>query len=178
VIYVSVDVEADGPAPGLFSMLSVGAVVVEPSLDRAFYAELRPLDGARSNPDALKASGLTREQVAHFVPAAGTMARFDEWVRLVGSRERVLFVSDNAGFDWQLVNYYFHRFVGRNPFGFSPLSLTSLYKGFARDVRANFRPLRRTRHTHNALDDAKGNAEALLALVAQGLRGSGLEVRP
>jgi hypothetical protein len=87
-------------------------------------------------------------------------------------------VSDNAGFDWQFVNYYFHRFVGRNPFGFSPLSLTSLYKGFARDMRACFRRLRRTRHTHNALDDARGNAEALLALVEQGLRGSGLEVRP
>ena len=36
------------------------------------------------------------------------------------------------------------------------------YKGLQKDTFANFKHLRRTRHTHNPVDDAMGNAEALL----------------
>jgi hypothetical protein len=42
--------------------------------------------------------------------------------------------------------------------------LGSLYKGLEKDCFKNFKHLRKTAHTHNALDDAKGNAEALLHL--------------
>ena len=72
----------------------------------------------------------------------------------------MLFISDNNGFDWQFVNYYFHHFLGRNPFGHSSTNLGSLYKGMQRDTKVNFKHLRRTRHTHHPVDDAKGNAEA------------------
>jgi len=30
---------------------------------------------------------------------------------------RLLFISDNDGFDWQFVNWYFWHFLGQNPFG-------------------------------------------------------------
>jgi hypothetical protein len=33
-----------------------------------------------------------------------------------------------------------------------------------KDMSKNFKFLRKTRHTHNPVDDAVGNAEALLAL--------------
>jgi hypothetical protein len=75
-----------------------------------------------------------------------------------------MFVSDNNGYDWQFINWYFHHFTGANPFGFSSTNLGSLYKGIVRDVTQNFKHLRRTRHTHHPVDDAKGNAEALLAI--------------
>lgn len=74
------------------------------------------------------------------------------------------FVADNNGFDWQFINYYFHRFCGDNPFGFSSTNLGSLYKGMVKDVFKNFKHLRRTKHDHHPVNDAKGNAEAMLAL--------------
>lgn len=64
-------------------------------------------------------------------------------------------------------NWYFHRFTGVNPFGHSSMNLDSLYKGLIRNLRQNFKHLRRTRHTHNPLDDAMGNAEAMLQLMQE-----------
>jgi hypothetical protein len=74
------------------------------------------------------------------------------------------FVSDNNAFDWQFINWYFHHFLSENPFGYSSTNLGSLYKGLVKDMRQNFKHLRKTRHTHNPVDDARGNAEALLQI--------------
>jgi len=68
------------------------------------------------------------------------------------------------GFDWQFINWYFHHFLGSNPFGFSSTNLGSLYKGMEKDTFVNFKHLRKTKHTHNSVDDARGNAEALLPM--------------
>ena len=75
---------------------------------------------------------------------------------------RKIFIADNNGFDWQFINWYFHHFLGENPFGFSSQNLGSLYKGLVKDVTKNFKHLRKTAHTHDPVDDALGNAEALL----------------
>jgi hypothetical protein len=68
-----------------------------------------------------------------------------------------MFVADNNGFDWQFINWHF---LGRNSFGFSSMNLGSLYKGLMKDTFANFKHLRKRRHTHHPVDDAMGNAEA------------------
>jgi hypothetical protein len=73
-----------------------------------------------------------------------------------------MFVSDNNGFDWQFINWYFHELTGANPFGHSSTNLGSLYKGVVKDTSKNFKHLRRAKHTHHPVDDARGNAEALL----------------
>ncbi len=44
------------------------------------------------------------------------------------------------------------------------MNLGSLYKGMVKDASQNFKHLRRTSHTHHPVDDARGNAEALLML--------------
>ena len=62
------------------------------------------------------------------------------------------------------VCWYFHHFTGKNPFGHSSQNLGSLYKGIVKDMFKNFKHLRVTKHTHNPVDDAKGNAEALLRI--------------
>ena len=41
--YIMVDIEADGPIPGDYSMVSFGAVIVEPGLQRTFYGQLKPI---------------------------------------------------------------------------------------------------------------------------------------
>lgn len=166
--YVMVDIEADGPIPGDFSMVSLGAVIVEPALSRTFYGQLEPIS-ERWDPQALAVSGHTREETLAFDEPEGVMRRFAQWVT-AECPERRIFIADNNGFDWQFVNWYFHHFLGSNPFGFSSQNLGSLYKGFVRDTRKSFKHLRKTKHTHHPVDDAKGNAEALLAMREQGLR--------
>jgi len=89
------------------------------------------------------------------------MAEFAAWLSALRSK-RLLFVSDNNGFDWQFINWYFHHFLQKNPLGFSSQNLGSLYKGLVKDTFASFKHLRRTAHTHHPVDDARCNAEALL----------------
>ena len=43
--------------------------------------------------------------------------------------QKVIFVGLNAPFDWSFINYYFHRYLGRNPFGHSALDIKSFYMG-------------------------------------------------
>jgi hypothetical protein len=158
--YVMVDIEADGPIPGDYSMICLGAVIVEPTLSRTFYGKLRPIS-EQWIPDALEVSGFTRDETLAFDDPKTVMTSFDRWVA-DNANKRPLFISDNNGFDWQFVNWYFHHFLGKNRFGFSSQNLGSLYKGLVKDTFQNFKHLRKTRHSHHPVDDARGNAEALL----------------
>ena len=158
--YIMVDIEADGPIPGDYSMIALGAVVVEPALSRTFYGTLKPIS-AQWLPEALQVSGYRREETLSFDEPARVMARWNNWLR-DQVQDRPLFISDNNGFDWQFVNWYFHHFLGKNPFGYSSTNLGSLYKGLMKDTFVNFKHLRKTQHTHHPVDDALGNAEALL----------------
>jgi len=157
-----VDIEADGPIPGDYSMIALGAVVVEESLNRTFYGKLRPIS-ENWVPEALAVSGFTREETLEFEDPEKVMKDFGSW--LVNLDSRPMFVADNNGFDWMFICWYFHHFIGNNPFGFSSTNLGSLYKGCVRNMKKNFKHLRKTTHTHNPVDDAKGNAEAFLIIM-------------
>ena len=161
--YVMVDVEADGPIPGDYSMVCFGAVVVEPSLSRTFYGKLHPIS-ERWIPEALAVSGFSRAETLTFDDPPEVMASFDRWVQK-NSTGKPMFISDNSGFDWQYINWYFHHFLGANPFGHSSTNLGSFYKGVVRNVFQNFKHLRITKHTHDPVDDAMGNAEAFLEII-------------
>lgn len=158
--YVMVDIEADGPIPGDYSMICFGAIIVEPGLARTFYGRLRPIS-EHWVPEALKVSGFSREDTLGFDDPKEIMAGFDRWLKEQAGK-RLFFVSDNNGFDWQFINWYFHHFLHKNPFGFSSMNLGSLYKGLVKDTHQTFKHLRKTRHSHHPVDDARGNAEALL----------------
>ena len=166
--YVMVDIESDGPIPGDYSMICFGAVIVEPGLERTFYGRLRPISDTYI-PHSLAISGFSREQCLEFNDPQDFMYSCDKWLKLHSS-SRCLFISDNNGFDWQFINWYFHHFTGSNPFGFSSTNLGSLYKGMRKDTFVNFKHLRRTKHTHDPVDDARGNAEALLQMKDMGLK--------
>jgi hypothetical protein len=166
--YVMVDIESDGPIPGDYSMICFGAVIVEPELNRTFHGKLKPIS-EQFIPDALAVSGFTREECLAFDDPKQVMEQFREWLAS-NSKGRMMFVSDNNGFDWQFINWYFHHFIGTNPFGFSSTNLGSLYKGMQKDTFVNFKHLRKTKHTHDPVDDARGNAEALLQMKEMGLK--------
>ena len=158
---VVVDVEADGPVPGLYSMVCLGAVEVREGLENTFYGETAPLDGAKYDKTALGISGFSRAEHEKFDLAFDTIHHFYAWIQGV---EKPVFVSDNLAFDWQWVNYYFHLFVGTNPFGWSGRRIGDIYAGYKGDMKASWKHLRKTKHTHDPVDDAMGNAEALLAM--------------
>jgi DNA polymerase III epsilon subunit-like protein len=160
--YFMVDIEADGPIPGDYSMISLGVIIVEPSLKRTFYGQLRPIS---SNwvPEALAISGFSRAETLAFDEPKQVMQDLRDWI-VQENTGHPIFISDNKGFDWQFINWYFHHFTGANPFGFTSTHLGSLYKGVVKDMRASFKHLRKTRHTHHPLDDARGNAEAMLQI--------------
>lgn len=163
--YVMVDVEADGPTPGDYSMISFGAIVVEPSLSKTFYGQLKPIS-ERWESEALKVSGFTRVQTMEFETPRMVMEMFDQWLS-TNTKGKNIFISDNNGFDWQFINWYFHHFLRKNPFGHSSMNLGSFYKGLVKDTFKSFKHLRKTQHTHHPVDDAKGNAEAFLELIKQ-----------
>jgi hypothetical protein len=164
--FVMVDVESDGPIPGDYSMICFGAVVVDDTLKKTFYARLCPIS-EKWIPEALAVSGFTREQTVRFDPPFQAMHDFSAWLKSNCSGGRPMFISDNNGYDWQFINWYFHQFLGENPFGHSSTNLGSLYKGVVRDFSKYFKHLRRTAHTHNPVDDARGNAEAFLEIIRE-----------
>lgn len=160
---IIVDVEADGPVPGLYSMVSFGAVILSENLDKTFYAQCRPIVGADWNPDALEVAGHTREETLTFPDPKIAMENFAKWIEN-NSKGRPIFWADNNGFDFAMINYYFWAYYGSNPFGWSSQNINSLYKGITRDLYCSFKHLRKTKHTHHPVDDAMGNAEALIAM--------------
>lgn len=162
-LYV-VDVEADGPCPGLYSMVQIGIVKVTDELDTTFVRTLRPITD-QYNPEALNAIGLTRDETMTYDDPLQVMNDMLTFINET-NKDRATFLSDNNGFDWQFVNYYCHRYLGENPFGFSSRRIGDFYAGLKRDWRAGskWKSLKITKHTHDALDDAKGNAEAMLAI--------------
>jgi len=166
--YVMVDVESDGPIPGDYSMVCFGAVLVREGLDKVFYGRLRPVSD-RWVPEALAVSGFTREETLTFEDPKQVMESFARWLQL-HTKGRVFFISDNSGFDWSFISWYFWHFTGANPFGHTSTNLGSLYKGMVKDTFQNFKHLRKTEPTHNPLDDALGNAEALLEMKKMGLK--------
>lgn len=169
--YIVVDVEADGEIPQKYSMVSFGAVIVEPTLSKTFYGEVGPISN-NWKPDALAISGFSRDQHMGFGDPTKVMQQFHDWI-IANSIGKPTFISDNLAFDWQWINWYFHNFIGKNPFGFSGRRIGDLYCGMKMDsgLNSEWKKLyRKTKHTHHPVDDAKGNAEALLAFKKNGLR--------
>jgi len=172
--YISVDVETAGPNPGRYSLLSIGAcLVTDPR--RAFYVELQPVSDD-ALPEALAVSGLSLEElVERGLPPSEALARFEGWLaEEIPSEQQPVFVAFNAPFDWMFVSDYFHRFLGRNPFGHSALDMKAFYMGLT-GVRWSetgmghvaARYLGGRTLTHHALHDAQDQAELFQKMMAE-----------
>ena len=162
-----VDVEANGPIPGDYSMTEIGVIRMDRDLVNAptFHGKLRPLADAGHQPSAYEVVGYDHDHAMTFDDPKDTMWALDRWLSDHNKSNRPMFISDNNGFDAMFVAWYFWHFIGHNPFGHSSTNLGSLYKGIVRATNQNFKHLRVTKHTHNPVDDARGNAEALLHMI-------------
>ncbi|MFF4571924.1 exonuclease [Streptomyces sp. NPDC001410] len=182
--YISVDIEADGPIPGPYSMLSLGAAVAgtqdadgfrpaHPE-QQTFYRELHPISD-EFVPEALAVSGLDRARLqAEGAEPGVALAEFSSWVRQVSAGAQPVMCGYPASYDWTFLYWYLIRFTGESPFGHSGcLDMKTLYATKAglplRAVAKGTMPrhlLSRRPHTHHALDDAVEQAEMLANLMA------------
>ena len=137
-VYFSVDVEASGPVPGLYNLVSIGAVPVgraggpwKPENER-FYVELKPIGGAFDK-EAMAVHGIPRARLeASGTPADQAMRELRDFVEKRAARTagaRAVFVGHNVGFDWSYISYYFTLFKIPNPFGYKSLDIKSLAMG-------------------------------------------------
>ena len=165
-VFISVDVETAGPIPGEFSLLSIGACAID-NKSQTFGCEIKPINH-NADPMALKISGLSLESLEQIgLAPEEAMKQFANWLKgLTRAGETLVFVGFNAPFDWSFVNYYFHKFVGENPFGISALDIKAYYMGAAAcrwsdtkssRMAATLQPQRQP--NHSALHDAEYQAE-------------------
>lgn len=164
--FISVDVETSGPIPGEFSLLTLGACEVDRE-ELTFACALQPLN-ENADPGAMAATGLSLSELARTgMPPTEAMLAFADWLStLTREGDTLVFVGFNAPFDWSFVNYYFHRFTGANPFGFSALDIKAYYMGATgcawgdtRSSRMSKRLQPRRSGSHDALEDALYQAE-------------------
>ncbi|MGK7904898.1 MAG: exonuclease [Hormoscilla sp.] len=164
-IYVSTDIEADGPIPGPHSMLSIGsaAYTADKKMLATFTANLETLPGAQGHP---KTMAWWSEQPAAWAacrvnpqPPDQVMQEYHGWVQSLPGKP--IFVAYPAAFDFMFVYWYLMTFVGDSPFGHSALDIRSYAMAF---LKANYSEsaqnnlpvewLEDLPLTHIALDDA------------------------
>jgi hypothetical protein len=185
--YVSIDVEADGPVPGLFSMLSLGAAAFSGEGEELgrWEVNLRPLPNAGEHPHTMQwwrsQENAYRLATADQRDPAEAMATFVAWVEELPGLP--LAAADPVAFDFSFVNWYCFRFVGRNPLGHHGLDIRSLAMGLTHSrayhdlPEAAMKPLlaavdREGLVQHRALDDAVEQGRLLCALIAETRGGS------
>jgi hypothetical protein len=169
-IYVSTDVEADGPCPGLHSMLSFGmaAFTIDKHLIGTFCRNLELLEGAQpdpkttqwwSRPGHIEAYHKSRIDL---IPPSQAMAECRAWLHSFKAFGRPIICGAPSGFDFTFVYYYFQRMLGESPIGFASLDLRSYA---AAVMKQQYRKVGKKQyppewvdadlpHTHVALDDA------------------------
>lgn len=177
-VYFSADIETDGSIPGIYSMLSFALVYagefdgerfVRPErLDRSFYRELRPIS-AEFEQEALDINKLDRNRlVGEGCDPALAMTEAAHWIKQIAGNAKPILVAYPLSFDWAWLYWYFVRFskVG-SPFNHS--LCFDVKTAFAVKAKLPISQSGRSqlssalksgrRHTHNALDDAREQAE-------------------
>lgn len=181
-IYVSTDVEADGPIPGPHSMLSFGSAAYsrDGTLLGTFGANLATLPGATGHPQTM-AWWATQDEAwaacrADQRDPAEAMREYHDWLDALPGRP--VFVGYPAAFDFMFVYWYLMRFAGSSPFSHSALDIKTYAMALlGTDYRATVKRTmprswfdRSARHTHVALDDAVEQGALFCAMLAEGRR--------
>jgi hypothetical protein len=176
-IYVSTDVEADGPIPGPHSMLSFGsaAYLADKTLVDTYTANLRELPGAEPHPSSMQ----FWEEHPEAWKACRTNPRLPEevipeyvdWLR--GLPGRPVFVAYPASYDFSFIYWYLMYFVGESPFSHSALDMKTMAMAITgNDFRDSTKPNMPEEwfdpipHTHVALDDAIGQGALFCNMLA------------
>jgi len=173
-LYIATDVEADGPIPGPYSMLSLGMAVAG-HRGSTFYTELKPISD-QFVPEALAVSGLDRERLLREAPTPEqAMAAAARWIDELRTLGRPVFLAAPAVWDGMFVHWYFTRFTGKSPFGATGagIDLRSFWMGLRgcawneshqHTIKESL-GLTGLPHTHHAGEDAAELGEVFAAVL-------------
>jgi len=179
-IYVSVDIEADGPIPGDYSMLSLGAAAFWPTSREpvnTFKVNLEPLEGAEQDPGTMawwkKQPEAWEKATSEQVPPKLAMQMFRDWLKELPGKP--VFVGYPVTYDQSFVHWYMIHFCDEDPLGFQGLDLKTLAMVL---LGTGFKQATKKRmpkkwfegcppHTHDALDDAIGQGVLFVNLMAE-----------
>lgn len=180
-IYVSTDIEADGPIPGPHSMLSFASVAYGPARTpiATYTANLKTLPGATEDPRTMA----WWQQFPEAWAACRTDPRDPETVMreylswLTSLPGRPVFVGWPATWDFMWIYWYLLRFTGERPFREHAIDMRSYAMGMRkcefRQTSRSYLPKRwfdeTQRHTHVALDDALEQGTAFCRMTAENL---------
>jgi hypothetical protein len=179
-IYVSTDVETDGPIPGPHSMLSFASAAyrADKTLLGTFAANLETLPDAAGDPKML-AWWQTQPEAwaacrADLQPPDVAMRAYVDWLTALPGKP--VFVAYPAGFDFLFIYWYLIRFAGESPFSHSALDIKSYAMAMLKtDFRSTTKRAMPRRwfdampHTHVALDDAIEQGALFCNMLAENL---------
>lgn len=177
-LFISTDIEANGPIPGCNSMLSFGSVALEADGTEvgSFSANLLPLKHAHADagtmawwakqPEAWAAVNVDRRSPEEVMPA------YFGWLKSFVKRDLV-FVGYPATYDFMFVYWYLMRFVGESPFSFSAWDVKT---AAAIALGVDFRKVTKRnmpagwfagagKHTHIAVEDAREQGKLHLSIL-------------
>lgn len=165
--YIFADIEADGPVPGLHSMLSVGACAfdwqgVEYGV---LYEKIEPLPDASPHPDTEKWWATLPREIydearANPQPARPVMLKFRHLAALVPDTKPVL-VANPTHFDAAFLRYYAWRFLDGDIFAEPFTRCMDMHSMTVGRFGGGHRECNRMReadkvdHPHHPLEDAR-----------------------
>jgi hypothetical protein len=186
-IYVSTDIEADGPIPGAHSMLSFASAAfkADKTLVGTFQANLTTLPGAHGDPKTMEWWRGQQEAWAacrdHPRDPAIAIPEYVTWLKALPGKP--VFVGYPAAYDFLFVYWYLMHFAGESPFSHSALDIKTYAMAL---LGTDYRDSVKRRmprewfddlpHTHVALDDAIGQGALLCNMLAA--RRKSLGARP
>lgn len=184
-IYVSTDIEADGPIPGPHSMLSFASAAfsADKMLVGTFTRNLETLPEAAPHPKT-EAWWKTQPEAweacrKDLRSPAEAMHDYREWLLTLPGKP--VFIAYPASYDFMFVYWYLMKFVGESPFSHSALDIKTFAMALLgvdyRDSSKRRMPRHwfdDTPHNHIALDDAVGQG----ALFCNMLQESRARTRP
>ena len=160
------DVEADGPHPVEYNMISFGLVsVANPSL--TFKGMVAPRLG-EGLAEARAVSGISYVDQLNFPKPLLEMQRAQAWLCMTAGRDvPVTIWSDNPAFDWQFWNAYCWLYNGANIAGYSARRIGDMDAGRRCEpfVTGVWKKWRQVSHNHDPVMDAQGNALALREII-------------
>ena len=179
-LYISMDVEADGPYPLDHSMLSFGAAAFLSSGEMVgtFERNLELAEGAKSDAETMdwwKTQPVAWEACRRNLTDPKTaMWGLTRWCNELKDEHKATptFVAYPAGFDFTFIYCYLMRYVGSSIFSFSGIDIKTyamamMQKDYNYCVKRNMprKWFSKRRHTHVALDDALGQGELFINML-------------
>jgi hypothetical protein len=167
LLFLSLDVECDGPCPGLNNLLSIGVACfdTENKLISTFERNILEQTEFKSDPDTMDFWSKNKEAWDHChtdqVEPVVAMKEFGDFLTDLKTRYKIMTLGWPINYDWMWIHYYLHRYYGSNPLGYSAKDIGSYAWAMSKDkttsdiddfVNSYADP--RFPHTHKALDDA------------------------